>query len=227
MGKNKLRRFAEMQEFTNVVEAGVDHFKDDNFPLKGRWASDFFKNDKPITLELACGKGEYAVALGRINRDRNYIGIDIKGARMFVGAKQALEEGLENVAFLRTRIDFIESMFGKDEIDEIWITFPDPQMKKNRARKRLTGPEFLARYRKFLRPEGRIHLKTDSRFLYDFTIETLEAEKMDVHHDEPEVYSHLDRLPKSVAQALDIKTHYEAVFTEQGHVITYLQFSFP
>ena len=159
MGKDKLRRFAENRTFECLVQPEFEEIFDRDHALKGRWHTDFFHNDRPITLELGCGKGEYTVALAQRNPDRNYIGVDIKGARMWRGAKTATECGMTNVGFIRTRIEFIESFFAEGEVSEIWITFPDPQLKSRRAKKRLTSPLFLARYARMLTPDGAINLK--------------------------------------------------------------------
>ncbi len=160
MGQKKLIRFAELETFSNVLQ----------FPknIKGKW-NEFFKNENPIILELACGKGEYAVGLGRLHPQKNFIGVDIKGNRIWVGAKKALEDHLDNVAFLRTEIDTLNEYFENDEVDEIWITFPDPQLRKSKAKKRLTHPKFLRSYQEFLKTAGPVNLKTDSPDLYDFT----------------------------------------------------------
>ena len=167
MGKNKLKKFAEMETFDNVFQYPFAVVERDGFPLKGRWKSDFFKNDNPIVLELGCGKGEYAVGLARRFPEKNYIGVDIKGARMWTGAKSAVKEGISNVAFLRTNIELITRFFEPGEVSEIWITFPDPQMKK--VRKRLTSSRFLELYRESLVADGIVHLKSDSPFLYTYT----------------------------------------------------------
>ena len=177
MSRHKLKKFAQLESFpnyydnTDVRDPKNLVFMGQKVAIKGKWSSDYFKNDNPITLELACGRGEYAVALGRMFPDRNFIGVDIKGARIHQGATTALNEGLTNVAFLRTRIEMIEHFFAKDEVDEIWITFPDPFLRDADADKRLTAAPFLQRYRHFLQPDGVVHLKTDSPDLYDFTLE--------------------------------------------------------
>ena len=170
MGKNKLKKFAEMETFTNVFQCGVQAQRD---PIAGHWRERFFHNDHPIVLELGCGRGEYTVGLAQKYPEKNFIGVDIKGARMWAGAKQAMQEGLSNVAFLRTNIEFIISFFAAGEVDEIWITFCDPQMKK--ATKRLTSTYFMQRYQQIMKPNGPIHLKTDSPFLYTYTMEMLSS----------------------------------------------------
>ena len=176
MSKGKLERFAELKTFNNVFEY-PDYPEDKPFFLKGKWSSGYFKNDNPITLELACGKGEYTIALAKKYPDRNFIGIDIKGARIWKGAKMALGEGLANVAFLRIFIDWLHNYFDKEEIDQIWITFPDPYPKKSKKNKRLTSSKFLNLYRNILKKGGQIHLKTDSDLLYQFSLEMIKAEK--------------------------------------------------
>ena len=226
MGKDKLKRFAEIATFDHVLEPTWDDAINGDFALKGKWATEFFKNDNPIVLELACGGGEYTVGLAELYPNLNFLGIDIKGNRIWKGAKYALENGLNNVGFLRTRIDFIENFFSAGEIQDIWITFPDPQREKNRTRKRLTHPLFLNRYRKFLSNNGRIRLKTDSTFLYEFTKEILEEEKITPVVDSKNIYEVL--LPPQKGSALDrelaIKTYYEKRWLEEGKKIKYLEF---
>ncbi|MDR2882516.1 MAG: tRNA (guanosine(46)-N7)-methyltransferase TrmB [Alistipes sp.] len=220
MGKDKLRKFAENLTFENLIQPEFDDIFHRDHLLKGHWAESFFKNTAPITLELGCGKGEYTVGLGSAAPERNFIGIDIKGARMWRGAKTATEMGLRNVGFLRTRIEFIESFFGPGEVSEIWITFPDPQLKKGRENKRLTSPLFLARYVRFLSPGGVIHLKTDSRELHDYTRRVISA------NDLPLVVASTDIYGESLATttALALKTTYERRFLDEGKPITYLRF---
>ena len=169
MGKDKLRRFRENLTFECFVQPEFDEVFHRDHPLKGNWNRDFFRNDNPIVLELGCGKGEYTVALAQRDPQRNYIGIDIKGARMWRGAKTATDRRMHNVGFLRTRIEFIDALFAENEVSEIWITFPDPQLKTRRAKKRLTSPLYLACYARLLRPDGWINLKTDSKHLYAYT----------------------------------------------------------
>ena len=174
MGKDKLRRFAENLTFECFVQPAFEEAFRRDHPLKGHWHSDFFHNDRPIVLELGCGKGEYTVALAERDPNRNFIGIDIKGARMWRGAKTATERQMRNVGFLRTRIEMIASFFAEGEVDEIWITFPDPQLKSRRAKKRLTSPLFLGQYAQMQVPGGRINLKTDSQHLYAYTQAVIE-----------------------------------------------------
>ena len=174
MGKNKLSKWAEMENWDFVLQPGFDEIFGKDYRLKGKWKNDFFKNENPLVLELGCGKGEYTTGLAMRFPEKNFVGIDIKGARMWRGARTTFEHSLKNVAFLRTRIEFIRSFFGLAEVDELWITFPDPQMKIRRTKKRLTSPIFLNAYRAFLSPGGIVHLKTDNRQLYDYTLKVIE-----------------------------------------------------
>ncbi len=213
MGQKKLLRFAELKTFPNVLQ----------FPeaMAGKWNS-FFKNDHPITLELACGKGEYAIGLGRLHPEKNFIGIDIKGNRIWVGAKKALNEKLYNVAFLRTQIDQVAEYFSKNEISEIWITFPDPQPRLSKAKKRLTHPKFLRLYQQFLVPGGFIHIKTDSPDLYRFTKEVGALYNCKLYRDMDDVFKEA-----SVPEELKIQTHYETLDIAGSNRIHYLCFSLP
>ncbi|MBX9783721.1 MAG: tRNA (guanosine(46)-N7)-methyltransferase TrmB [Chitinophagaceae bacterium] len=211
MGQKKLIRFAEMETLANVLQYPQD--------VKGKWNS-FFKNEYELTLELACGKGEYAVGLGRMFPHRNFIGIDVKGNRMWVGAKIALKENLLNVAFMRTQIDRINEYFTKDEVNEIWITFPDPQLRQSKHKKRLTHPKYLRFYQKLLKTDGLIHLKTDSPVLYQFTKKVIELYQLKLHTD----YDHLYNQP-NVSFELKIKTHYEALDIAGSNRVHYLCFS--
>ena len=215
--KDKLKRFAENETFSCLLQPATTELLGRDHPMKGRWNSDFFHNDNPIILELGCGKGEYTVALSSLRPDCNFIGIDIKGARLWKGAKYAQENNIPNIAFIRTRIEFVGSLFAAGEISEIWITFADPQEKK--ARKRLTHPIFLSRYESFLRPGGIIHLKTDSRLLHRYTFEVANANSMTVLCRDEDIYSHGPLEPP-----LSIKTFYEASFLAKGIPITYLSF---
>lgn len=217
MGKNKLRKFKDMETIDFVFQYPFAALKENGFPLKGKWHSDFFGNDNPIVLELGCGKGEYTVGLARRFRDKNYIGIDIKGARMWTGACQAREEKLGNVAFLRTNIELLLHFFSPGEVAEIWITFPDPQMKK--TRKRLTSTRFLELYREVLAPGGIVHLKTDSPFLYTYTHLLVELNRLPAMVDTDDLY-HSDY----VSEILDIKTFYERQWLERGLTIKYISF---
>lgn len=213
MGQKKLVRFEELKSFPNVLQFPTD--------MAGNWNS-FWKNDHPITLELACGKGEYAVGLARLYPNRNFIGVDLKGNRIWVGAKKALLEQLSNVAFLRTQIDQIDSYFSEKEIEAIWITFPDPQLRKSKAKKRLTHPKFLRLYQKFLVPGGLIHLKTDSPELYQFTKLVIDLYNCPIHADYDNVYSQ-----PAIRDELRIKTHYESLDIAGSNRIHYLCFSLP
>jgi len=220
LGKDKLKRFAEIKTFPNVFEPPVM----ETYEKKGKWHEDIFKNKNPIVLELGCGKGEYAVGLGKMYPNKNFIGVDIKGNRMYIGAKQSLEQNLNNVKFLRTRIDFIDNFFDKDEIDEIWLTFSDPQPKK--PRKRLTSPIFIERYKKFLRKNGKIHVKTDSDVLFEFTEEEIREKKYICHELTWDLYgSFYEELNAERKKLFDIRTHYEKLFASKGSVIKYCCFS--
>ena len=219
MGKDKLRKFAENETFACFVQPEFDTVFRCDHPLKGNWRRDFFQNDRPIILELGCGKGEYTVALAERDPSRNYIGIDIKGARMWKGAKYATQHEMTNVGFLRTRIEFINSLFAEGEVSEIWITFPDPQLKTNRARKRLTSPLFLARYARMLAEEGVINLKTDSKHLHAYTKAVTEQYALPVEVCNEDIYG-----TGFADEVLSVKTAYESRFLEMGLPITYLRF---
>lgn len=220
MGKDKLRRFRENETFACFLQPAFEEVFRRDHPIKGRWNSDFFHNDHPIVLELGCGKGEYTVALAERDPSRNYIGVDIKGARMWRGAKTATERNLSNAGFLRTRIEFIDALFAEGEVSELWITFPDPQLKTRRADKRLTAPAFLERYARLLRPDGLIHLKTDSKHLYAYTAEVIRRFGLRCEVSEPDLYA------SDLAQGvLAVKTAYESRFLELGLPITYTCFS--
>ena len=221
MGKGKLAKFAEMAENPLVVECPFWQLQQDGFPLKGNWHRDFFKNDNPIVLELGCGRGEYTIGLARRFPDKNFIGIDIKGARMWHGAKTALEEDMKNVAFLRTNIECIDGLFSPGEVDELWLTFSDPQMKK--ATKRLTSTFFMERYRHFLTDGGLIHVKTDSNFLATYTKYMVEKNHLPMEQCTFDLYAE-----KGVDTALlDIQTYYEGMRLERGIPIKYLRFRLP
>lgn len=216
--KNKLKRFRENETFANVFQpTRAEIF--DGFPLKGNW-HEFFNNEFPIVLELGCGKGEYTIDLAKKNPEKNYIGIDIKGARFWRGAKTALEEKLPNVAFIRTQIELIEHCFDKNEISEIWITFPDPQIKHKRSKHRLTNPDFLKKYHHILQKEGVVHLKTDSEFLHGYTIGLLENSNHKIVYAHHDIYNN-PQVPKDV---IETQTFYEKQYLNQQKAITYLQF---
>lgn len=220
MGKNKLRKFAEMEQMDCVLQYPFAVLKNEGFPLKGRWNEDFFENPNPIVLELGCGHGEYTVGLARQCPDKNFIGIDIKGARMYNGASQAQREGLGNAVFLRTSIELLNHFFAEGEVSEIWITFPDPQMKK--VRKRLTSTRFLDLYRSVMKPGGMIHLKTDSPFLYTYTSELLKKNNLTPAIDTADLYH-----SEVAAHVPDIKTHYESQWLDRGLTIKLLSFAVP
>jgi tRNA (guanine-N7-)-methyltransferase len=211
MGQKKLQRFAELKSFPNALEYPQD--------MKGKW-KDFFKNTNPITLELACGKGEYAVGLGKLHPERNFIGVDIKGNRMWVGAKTALQESLANVAFLRSQIEKIADYFIEGEVAEIWITFPDPQLRLSRAKKRLTYPRFLRYYQSILGKDGIVNLKTDSPDLYNFTKVVIGLYGFTLLQDSDNVFAE-----KEISDDLKIKTHYEKLDIAQSNRIHYLRFA--
>ena len=219
MAKNKLKKFAEITKLNHVFEPSLDELKS-GFKMKGNWKKNFFKNNNPIVLELGCGKGEYSVALAKKFPNKNFIGIDIKGARIWKGASDVLNENLDNVAFLRIRIEWIKECFECFECDEIWITFPDPQIKKRRETKRLTHPNFLDKYRAILKKHGIIHLKTDSEFLYGYTTGILSSKNYVIHDATNDLYS-----ASHVREDLDIKTFYESKFLKDNSPITYLKFS--
>lgn len=220
MGKNKLAKFANMEEYPHVFQYPFAVLQEKGFEMKGKWNKQFFKNDNPIILELGCGKGEYTVGLAKLFPGKNFIGIDIKGARMWTGAKQALEENLPNVAFLRTHIELTSYFFDKDEVSEIWITFPDPQMSK--ASKRMTSTRFMKLYQQFLIPEGIIHLKTDSNFMYTYTNEMIKANNIAATFSTNDLY-HSDLEDK----ILEIRTFYEQQWLARGLNIKYIKFGLP
>ncbi|MBE7639497.1 tRNA (guanosine(46)-N7)-methyltransferase TrmB [Salegentibacter sp. BLCTC] len=218
--KNKLRRFRENETFENVIQPSREELEKDQFKLKGNWKKDFFKNNNPIVLELGCGKGEYTIGLSKQDSGKNFIGIDIKGARFWRGAKTALEEDLANVAFLRTQIELIDRVFAEDEVDEIWITFPDPQIKYKRTKHRLTNSEFLQKYKHILKAEGLVNLKTDSEFMHGYTLGLLHGEGHEVLYAHHDIYKN-EYSPKEVRE---IQTFYEKQYLERGKPITYIQF---
>ncbi|MBR5689362.1 MAG: tRNA (guanosine(46)-N7)-methyltransferase TrmB [Prevotella sp.] len=235
MGKGKLEKFAELETFGNVFQYPYSVIAQRPFEMKGRWRDDFFENDHPIVLELGCGKGEYAVELARLCPEKNFIGVDIKGARLWTGASQAIRDGLKNVAFLRTNIEFIDHFFAADEVQEIWLTFSDPQMKN--PRKRLTSTFFLERYRRFLVDEGIIHLKTDSNFLFTYTDFLVQANQLplafsttDLYHDDslrPSADEKMFSTENGEMQTPNIQTYYEQMWLSRGLPIKYMQFRLP
>ena len=215
MGKGKLAKFADMERYENVFQYPYGVVSEMPFEMKGKWREMYFHNDNPIVLELGCGKGEYAVGLAKLYPQMNFIGVDIKGARMWTGATQAINEGLRNVAFLRTNIEIIDRFFGKDEVQEIWLTFSDPQMKN--PRKRLTSTYFMNRYRRFLVDGGVIHLKTDSNFLFTYTTCMVEENHLPVEYKTEDLYG--DGCP-----IVNIQTYYESMWIERGLNIRYVKF---
>lgn len=224
MGKKKLFRFAQNKEFDNVVEPSREDVINGNFSLKGKWNEEFFKNNHPIVLELGCGKGEYSVNLAQHFPDKNFIGIDIKGARFWFGAKEAQDKEIENVAFLRSQIELIDQLFAENEVSEIWITFPDPQIKYRRSKHRLTHPDFLKRYHHILKKDGSIHLKTDSEYLHGYTHGIVYAEGHEVIISSHDVYHHSNTHKHIPRYVKEIQTYYEGKYLEKGKAITYLNF---
>jgi tRNA (guanine-N7-)-methyltransferase len=218
--KNKLKRFRENEQFPNVIQPSRDEILSGNFSLKGNWNRDFFKKENPIVLELGCGKGEYSLALAEKFPDKNFLGVDIKGARFWCGAKTALEENLGNVGFLRTQIELVDLAFAENEIDEIWITFPDPQIKYKRTKHRLTNSNFLQKYKKILKPDGLVNLKTDSEFLHGYTLGLLHGEGHEVLTANHDVYNS-SNFPEIVTE---VQTFYEKQYLEKEKSITYVQF---
>ena len=217
---SKLEKFAELETFRNCYKFFFETISQ-GFALKGKWHDQHFQNTRPLVLELGCGKGEYTVGLATANPQKNYIGVDIKGNRIWTGAKTAIDQNLHNVAFLRTRIDFIDHCFGENEVDEIWITFPDPQPQKTRQRKRLTHPLFLNRYKQFLKPNGVVHLKTDSTLLYEYTLEVIAELNLPLLWHTADLYRNC---PPDRQELVTIKTYYEKLFTDKGEDIKYILF---
>ena len=220
--KNKLKKFIENESFSNVIQPERKELLSNSFIYKGNWNKLYFKNNNPIIVELGCGKGEYTVNLAKLNPRKNYIGIDIKGARFWRGAKTSLEKNLENVVFLRTQIELIDFVFGKQEVKEIWLTFPDPQIKYQRRKHRLTNPLFLNLYKNILVDNGVVHLKTDSEFLHGYTLGVLKGLSIKPSFSNHDIYKN-NNAPNEV---INIKTHYEKLFLETKKNISYLRFSF-
>ena len=224
MGKGKLAKVADMASYSHVFEYPHSVAEQVPFEMKGHWREQFFKNDNPIVLELGCGRGEYTVGLGRMYPDKNFIGIDIKGARMWSGATESLREEMSNVAFLRTNIEIIDRFFAAGEVDEIWITFPDPQMKK--VTKRLTSTAFLQRYASFLKPDGIVHLKTDSNFLYTYTDALVKVNNLPVEVNNTDIYGSSEEF-RTQNSELNIRTYYEQQWLDRGLTIKYIKFHLP
>jgi tRNA (guanine-N7-)-methyltransferase len=222
VGKNKLARWTELTSFDNVIQPEIGEVTGKDHPMKGRWNIEIFKNENPLVLELGCGKGEYSVGLATRFPDNNYIGVDIKGARMWRGAKTSNEMKLPNVAFLRTRIEFINSFFRTDEVDAIWITFPDPHPGGRNSNKRLTSPWYLNSYQKFLKNNGIVHLKTDNIELFNYTKTIIYHNKLEIIFTTNDLYS--ENLSDDI---LSIKTHYEKIFLTAGLKINYITFRLP
>ena len=224
MGKGKLAKFADMERYENVFQYPFSVADNVPFDMKGHWREMYFKNDNPIVLELGCGKGEYTVGLAKMFPDVNFIGVDIKGARMWTGATQALGEGLKNVAFLRTNIEIIDRFFAEGEVQEIWLTFRDPQMRN--PRKRLTSTFFMERYRRFLQDGGTIHLKTDSNFLFTYTTYMQQRNNLPLLFRTEDLY-HTEGLDAQINEILGIQTYYESMWIERGLNIKYMKFALP
>ena len=220
--KNKLKRFKENETFSNVIQPTREEVLNNTLMLKGNWNRIFFKNQNPIVLELGCGKGEYSVNLATMFPEKNFLGIDIKGARFWRGAKTALAEKINNVGFLRTQIELVDCIFDENEVDEIWITFPDPQIKYKRTKHRMTNPDFLNKYKKILKPNGMVHLKTDSEYMHGYTLGLLQGLGLTIEYAHHDVYG-TTNAPKEVT---DIQTYYESQYLAINKKITYLRFNF-
>lgn len=220
--KNKLKRFKENETFSNVIQPTREDVLNNTLMLKGNWNRNFFKNENPIVLELGCGKGEYSVNLATMFPKKNFLGIDIKGARFWRGAKTALAEKINNVGFLRTQIELVDCIFDENEVDEIWITFPDPQIKYKRTKHRMTNPDFLSKYKKILKPNGMVHLKTDSEYMHGYTLGLLQGLGLTIEYAHHDVYG-TTNAPKEVT---NIQTYYESQYLAINKKITYLRFNF-
>lgn len=218
--KNKLKRFKENDTFSNVFQPKREALTKGDYEFKGQWNARFFKNNNPLVLELGCGKGEYTLGLAKKYPKKNFIGVDIKGARFWRGAKTALEEHIGNAAFIRTQIELVDFIFAENEVDEIWITFPDPQIKYKRTKHRLTNSEFLQKYKRILKKDGVVNLKTDSEFMHGYTLGLLHGEGHEILHANHDVYKNVYS-PKEV---VEIQTFYEKQYLEQGKPITFVKF---
>jgi tRNA (guanine-N7-)-methyltransferase len=218
--KNKLKRFKENETFSNVFQPMREELVDSQYEFKGEWNASVFKNDNPLILELGCGRGEYTVELAKKFPNKNFIGIDIKGARFWRGAKTAIEDHIPNVAFIRTQIELVDCVFAENEVDEIWITFPDPQIKYKRTKHRMTNSQFLKRYKTILKPEGVVNLKTDSEFMHGYTLGLLQGEGHEVLYANHNVY----KQQGSPEEVTSIQTYYESQYLEQNKPITYIRF---
>jgi len=218
--KNKLKRFKENETFKNVFQPTREELTEQEYQHKGQWNANFFKNDNPLVLELGCGKGEYTVALAKKYPNKNFIGIDIKGARFWRGAKTAIEDNIPNVAFIRTQIELVEHVFAQNEVDEIWITFPDPQIKYQRTKHRMTNTSFLQRYKNILKPEGVVNLKTDSEFMHGYTLGLLHGGGHEVLYANHDVY----KQEGSPEEVTSIQTYYESLYLKEDKAITYIRF---
>jgi tRNA (guanine-N7-)-methyltransferase len=221
LAKRKLQRFAENATFNHFFQPGWEELSA-GFSLQGKWNEVFFSNNNPVIIEMGCGKGEYTIDLSRKYPQRNFIGIDKKGARMWKGAKTSKEEQRSNVAFLRIRAENIGMVFGPDEVDEIWITFPEPQPNSPRHSKRFTSPEFMTRYEQLLKPDGIIHLKTDSDLIYNYTLEVINDRGCEILYKNSDLYSNPG--DPEVKDVIDVQTHYEKIWLSQGSTIKYLRF---
>ncbi|RLD64120.1 MAG: tRNA (guanosine(46)-N7)-methyltransferase TrmB [Bacteroidetes bacterium] len=224
MAKNKLEQFKKFSSFDFTFEPDFNEFFKTDYHLKGKWNKEVFKNNNPIVLELGCGKGEYATNLALQNPNKNFIGVDIKGNRMWKGANLAYEENLNNIAFLRTQIEFIDSFFAKNEVDEIWITFPDPQLKKRRNKKRLTSALFLNKYKTFLNTDCFVNLKTDNTVLYNYTLNLLKENALEINISTNDLYMEKNQGISELSEAKSIKTFYEKLYLEKGEKIKFIKF---
>ncbi len=218
-----MQQFAENETFEHLLQPPYTEVLNDSFELKGKWNSHFFKNDNPIVLEIGCGKGEYTVALAEQNPDKNFIGIDIKGNRLWTGATQVKAKGLKNAGFIRSKADYLQAFFGENEVSEIWLTFSDPQPKK--PGKRLSSPSYLAKYRMFTTEHALIHLKTDNRLLYNSTLEVIQEEKLKTNFETYDLYQDWVNVPEHLKPCLEVKSYYEQLFLGKKYRINYLNFN--